>query len=132
MGGGINLKSIKTKLIICFSTIILLSSIILGLTSIIISSTAFTEEAEKSLVQLSMEGARVTESRIETQIKSLETIAGMEDIQSMDWELQRKVLQRQVKRTNFLDIGIVHLDGTAYYPDGTISQLGDREYVIKV
>lgn len=129
--GGIKLRSIKTKLVVYFSILILLTSIVIGVTSMITSSAALTEEAEKALIQLSMEGARVTESRIETQMKTLETIADMSDIQSMDWGLQRPILERQVKNSNFLDIGVVHLDGSVYYSDGSSSQLGDRDYVQK-
>ncbi len=125
------MKSIKTKLIIYFSILILLSSIVIGCISMIYSSTTLTKEAEKSLMSLSVEGSRVTESRIETQIRTLEIIAGEADIQSMDWEVQRTALQKQVKMTNFLDIGVVYLDGTTYYSDGATSQLGDREYVKK-
>ncbi|WIF95205.1 hypothetical protein [Caminicella sporogenes] len=49
----------------------------------------------------------------------------------MDWELQRSVLQRQIKKTNFFALGIVYPDGTVYYNDGIISNLGNREYVKK-
>lgn len=125
------MKSIKTKLITYFSILILLSSFSVGIVSVYRAGQSLTKEAEKSLESLSFEAARLTNSRIETQKKTLEMISLRADIQSMDWEIQKPILQRQVENTDFLDLAIVQLDGTAYYSGGNISQLGDREYVQK-
>lgn len=125
------MKSIKTKLVVYFSILILLSSITLGFISIQRASNSLTKEAEKSLGSLAFEAARLTKSRIETQKMSLEMLALREDIQSMDWQIQQPVLQGQLKKTNYLAIAVVHPDGTANYSDGTTNQLGDREYVKK-
>ncbi|WP_186429477.1 methyl-accepting chemotaxis protein [Clostridium sp. BSD9I1] len=126
-----NSKSIKTKMIVCFSILILFSSISLGVISIVRASNSLTVEAEKSLLSLSKEGSKVIQSRIEVQKKALEMIALRSDIQGMDWKIQQPILKRQVQRANFLDIAIVGLDGTAHYSNGTTSKLGDRDYVKK-
>lgn len=123
------MKSIKTKLIVYFSVLILLSSSILGIFLLNRARVALTNEVEKSLIALAEEGARVTESRIETQKTLLETIAVREEIQSMNWSMQRPVLQSQVERTNFLEMGIIDLNGNVVYSDGSTGQLGDRDYV---
>lgn len=128
---GINIKSIKVKLVVYFSILILVSSIANGLTSLQSASTSLIEAAEKSVALAAFEAARLTESRIETQEKTLEMIAFRHDIQTMDWEIQQPILQGQVARTNFLDIGIVDLDGTATYSDGSTAELGDRDYIKK-
>ncbi len=125
------IKSIKTKLVIYFSVLILLSSILLEMISTQNINIALTKEAEKSLVSLAAEGARVTESRSETQEQCLKTIALLDKIRSMDWKLQQPILQRQVEGLNFLDIAVVEPDGTARYSNGSTNQLGDREYVKK-
>jgi methyl-accepting chemotaxis protein len=125
------MKSIRTKLVIYFSMLILLSSITLGAVSLQRASETATNEAEHSLALLAVDAAKLTQSRLETQKKALEMIAGRADIQGMDWEQQQPILQRQLKKTSFLDIAVVQLDGTAQYSDGSTSQLGDREYVKK-
>jgi len=79
------MKSLKTRLIFYFTIMILLSSLAVGLISIYYSSTSLTKEAEKSLFVMAKEGAALAESRIETEFKVLETIAGLEDVKSMDW-----------------------------------------------
>ncbi|SCG83979.1 methyl-accepting chemotaxis protein [Proteiniborus sp. DW1] len=127
----INFRSIKTKLVIIFSILILFSSIVIGMTSMVFSGTTLTKEAEKSLLALAVEGSKVTDSRIQTQLKALETLAGISDIQSMDWSLQKPILQGQLHRLNFYDIGVVQPDGTVSYTDGTTIKLGDAEYVKK-
>ncbi|PHV71432.1 methyl-accepting chemotaxis protein [Sporanaerobium hydrogeniformans] len=125
------MKSIKIKLVICFSILILVSTFSTGLVCIYRAGQSLTKEAEKSLESLSLEAAKFTSSQIEIQKKTLEMIALRDDIRSMDWKIQQPILQRQVKRTNFLDIAVVQIDGTTYYSDGTTTQLGDDEYVKK-
>nr|WP_074349823.1 methyl-accepting chemotaxis protein [Proteiniborus sp. DW1] len=126
---GLNFKSIKTKLIIVFSILILISSVVVGFASIVFSSRSLTREAEKSLLQLSTEGARVTYSRIATQIKTLETFAIIDDIKNMNWAMQRSLLLKQVSNTGFLDIGVVQANGTVNYSNGMTSQIGDEDYI---
>lgn len=125
------MKSIKTKLVISFSLLVLLSSLALGMVSLMRASDALTEEAEKALASLAFEAGRITDSRLETQLLSLELLALNEEMQTMDWEKQQPLLQRQVAITNFMDIGVVQLDGTVYYSNGSTAQLGDRGYIQK-
>lgn len=127
----IKLRGIKSTLVLCFSTLILVSSIVLGYTSVQKSSDVVTSEAEKSLTSLTSEATKFTQSRIELQMRSLEMISFMQGINSMDWNKQQSILIEQLKNTSFMDIAVVKPDGNAYYSDGTISQLGDREYVVK-
>jgi methyl-accepting chemotaxis protein len=126
-----NLKSIKTKLVVYFSILILLSSISLGIITLKETDDSLTKEAEKSLISLATEGARVTESRTETQEQGLKTLVLLDKIKSMDWKLQQPILQRQLEGSNFLDFAVVEPDGTAHYSNGSTNQLGDRAYIKK-
>ncbi|MGF7186793.1 methyl-accepting chemotaxis protein [Desulfitispora alkaliphila] len=110
------------------SLLILISSISIGYSSLQRASMSLVEEAEITLELLTSEGARLTESRIETQQRTLEMIAGRVDIENMDWEEQQPVLQAQVERTNFQALGVVNLNGRAQFHDGTTAEIGDREY----
>ncbi|AGA70677.1 methyl-accepting chemotaxis protein [Desulfitobacterium dichloroeliminans LMG P-21439] len=125
------MKSIRTRLVVYFTILVLISSMALGAVSVLTASDALTKEAEKTLGSLASEAAKLTESRLETQKIALEMIALRNDIVSMDWQVQQPILQRQVDRTSFLDIGVVQLDGSVNYSDGSTSNLGDREYVKK-
>jgi methyl-accepting chemotaxis protein len=125
------MKSIKTKLILYFSTVMLFASLIIGVVSIWEAGQAITDEVERALDLLADEGTRLAESRIETQSVILEMLADRDSIRSMDWELQQPVLKEQAQRTDFLDLAIVDMNGRAHYSDGTVSELGDREYIKK-
>ncbi len=125
------MKSIKTKLILNFSVLILLASILLGIISIESSSKSLTGEGERALASLSAEDAKLTESRVDILKRTLEIIALNEVIQSMDWTNQESLLKSMVSSTDFLDIAIVGMDGTAKYTDGTTSNLADRDYIQK-
>lgn len=127
----IRINGIKGKLIACFTILVLVSCLTLGYISIQTSSKVVTSEAEKTLSSLTVDASKLTESRIDTQIKTLEMVSLSHNMDSMSWDIQQPILLKQVKNTNFLDIAVVQPDGTAYYSDGTISQLGDREYVRK-
>jgi len=127
----IRIRGLKGKLILNFSILILLSSIALGYISIQKSSEIVTKESEEALGLLTIDASKLTESRIETQLKTLEIISKIHNIDTMNWEIQQPILQEQVKNTNFLDLAIVLSDGTAYYTDGTVSELADRDYVKK-
>lgn len=125
------MKSIKSKLVVYFSVLILLISASFGIISLVIISRTVTENAEASLVLLAEEGAKLTESRIETGIQSLETIAKISEIESMDYEQQKSIMEKQMIDSGFLALGVVGPDGTTNYHDGTTAELGDRSYVIK-
>jgi len=123
------MRSIKSKLIFCFSVVIAFSSAVLGIISVRIATSALARDTEKALFAMAADAARLTESRIKTQMRTLEMIAMRDDIQSMDWGTQKPVLQSLVSKTGFLDIGVLAPDGNVKYSDGSASQLGDSEYI---
>lgn len=127
----INTNSLGARLVIIFSVLILLCSFAIGYISVRTARLALTKEAESSLVGLAYEGAKYTNSIIDRQKATLEMIASLEEIKSMDWEQQQPFLIEQVSKVDFIDIAVVHKDGNAYYSDGTISELRDREYIQK-
>ncbi len=121
------MKSIKTKLILWFSILILISSSAIGIISILLSVNTVTEEAKKSLVSLSKEAANTTYSRMEKEIQVLETIASLDDIQAMDWKKQKTILNNQLKSTEFHDLGVMELDGKVKYSSGTTTQIQESD-----
>jgi methyl-accepting chemotaxis protein len=125
------MKSIKSTLIVYFSVIILVAALSIGFISIWNSANSLTKVSEQSLSSLAEEGAKLTASRLETQIRTLQMLAVDEEIQSMNWSIQQGILKERVKETDFMDIAVVDLNGNASYSDGSTSELADREYVQK-
>lgn len=125
------MKSLKTKLVVAFSLLILIITVLIGCISINNSYTSLKVEAQKSLKMLASEGAKVTESRMETLITTMELIAKRRELVTMGWEVDLSVLKEELLKTDFLDIGFVLPNGYTYYTDGTVRLMSDRPYVQK-
>ena len=124
-------KSIKTRLILSFSALVLLSSIILSIISFQVANYIITQEAKQSLTTMSYDAARLEESRLETQRRSLKTIAELQDIRSMDWENQQPVLRSMLANTDFIEMGVIQLNGTVNYSKGNSTQLEKSDPTLK-
>ena len=123
------MKSIKTKLIIAFSALVLMVTLCVGMISLYQSFQAIKVEANKSLELLAKEGAKVTESRMDAMMSMLSLLAKDKTIVNMDWEVDLSLLKEELGKTDFLDIGYVLPNGYTYYTDGTVRLMSDREYV---
>ena len=120
-------RSIRTTLIASFAIIILLASVVIGGISLMTARQSLIDTAQEAISLVAKESSELTSSRMETQRRTLEMIALREDIQTMDLDIQQSILQRQVSRTSFLDIGVMDLDGTVYYSSGDITQLPETD-----
>ncbi|MFA5536034.1 MAG: methyl-accepting chemotaxis protein [Bacillota bacterium] len=126
------MNSIRTRLITFFTILMVFSFATLGIMTIWRSSNALTEQAENTLMALAKEGAKFTAGRVDSLTTILRRITDTAQIKSMDYDTFMPVLQRQAAQGNeFLALAIVTSDGTAYYNDGSVAQLGDRDYVQK-
>lgn len=127
----LNLNSLGFKLIIFFSILILLLSSSIGVTILHRASNSTIAREEQYLASIAYEGAKLINSRVETQLGVLTTIAARDDIQTMDWEVQQPILQEEVDRTDFMDLAIVNMNGETLYASGETTNLADMVYVIR-
>jgi len=121
------MKSLKLKLIINFSIIIILSNIVIGIAALLVASSSLTKEAKSSLVTLARQGAFVTESRMKIQKRTLETLAALEEIQSMDFDIQKPILKTVLDSSGFADVGIMNTEGKVFYSSGLMLQLSEND-----
>lgn len=126
-----NIRSIKTKLIIYFSTLILLSSFAIGLISIVRTTDGMTVESQKMLSKLVEEDSKLIDSRLETQKRTLEMIATITEIRSMNWNAQLPFLKGQIQRTEFLKFGVLNLSGNVNFSDGNTIKLDADNALLK-
>lgn len=125
-------ESIRVKLILYFTMIVLLSSITLGVMSIKVASNIITKEAESTMITLANDAAKLEYSRLETQNKRLEAIAAIDEIRSMDGVLQQPILVNMLKETGFSELGVIHLDRTVVYSNNESIQLPESNPILKV
>ncbi|MDD4113399.1 MAG: methyl-accepting chemotaxis protein [Herbinix sp.] len=123
------MKSIKTKLIVVFTTMILSVVLINGLIFIRISQGTIKSEAEGSLQILASEGAKLVENRMKSILSTLNLIAKNKTIQDMGWEVDISILKEELEKTDFVDVGYVMPNGYTHYADGTVRLMIDREYI---
>ncbi len=123
------MKSIKTKLILSFLLLTFTITLAIGAISITSSYKSLKEEAEKSLQLLSVEGAKVTESRMDALMATLQIISMKKEIINMGYEVDLNVLKEELDKTDFLDIGYVLPNGYTHFTDGTVRLMSDRVYV---
>ncbi|MFH1153010.1 MAG: cache domain-containing protein, partial [Pseudomonadota bacterium] len=89
------------------------------------------DQLEETIQQMAGQGAMVIGKQLGCYLMAMELIACRNDIQTMDWEQQRPVLEQETRKLKFLGMGIVKPDGQAFYPDGSTASLGDRDYFQK-
>lgn len=127
---SINFRSIRTKLIVYFTGLILTSALILGLVSLQSASSSLKKEAEKSLTTLTNETSKTIASRIDTQIKSLELIALRGEINRMSWIEQQPVLSSLLSTTDFQSFAVIKPDGSVTYSNGTKATLDSTDPIM--
>jgi methyl-accepting chemotaxis protein len=123
------MKSIKTKLVL-FSTILVLSiTLLIGIIAISIGSNALQKEAQYSLLLLADESAKLTESRLDAMVAILTVISKKSELADMGWEVNLNLLSEELEKTDFIDLGYILPNGYTHYTDGTVRLMSDRAYV---
>lgn len=124
-------KSIKTRLIVSFIGLILISSIALGAIGIKIASNLLIEEAKTTISSLAEEAASLEESRLDNQRKTLEIIAAMNEIRGMDWQVQKEFLKNLISVSGFYQLGVMLMDGTVTYSNGNSMEYDQADPIFK-
>jgi len=117
------MKSIKAKLIVFFSVLIILSSVTMVVSSYFKAKEIMMDEAENNVASLAQQSAQYIASVMDGQRKIVETLANLNEIKSMDWSIQQPLLQRIVEADKLAGLAIVTPDGTMTRMDGTVVKL---------
>lgn len=124
------MKSIKTKLSVYFGVLIICVCLSLGIIAYYSSNYALANNAKEMLSSVSLESARVIESRIEADYNILETLSQREEIQDFSIPLEKKaeIMQKEAKRTGFTSIAFGDTNGDVYTMALAHIVLKDRPY----
>lgn len=122
-------RSIKVSLFISFSILIIISLVITSFVSLNYSKKALLEETDKGLVSIAYESSKLVANEVENVKNNLKLIADKDELRTMDWEIQKPLLDIIIAETDFEDISVVDLNGIAHYSDGTSIKMDDRDYV---
>lgn len=78
---------------------------------------------------MARDAAKLIDNQRDNYIQELERLAVQNEIESMDFSKQQPALIDALEKADFIDFGIVQLDGTTTSADGITVQLADRDYI---
>lgn len=129
----LQLKSIKTKLVLFFGGFLLLICAGLGLMSNISSTNALSSNINESISQMTRQAAKIIESRVDSVFNALEALAEIDFIKSDNLTLDEKLelLKNEVKRSGHLWMVIIDMEGNGKTTEGAIVNIADMDYFQK-
>lgn len=122
------MNSIRTKGMIFSLCVIFFAVFVLGFTSYSRFKAILRAEVDEAIVRVARESADHLSSYIDQFVEPLKGLSEDENIKSMDWNKQKEIIASQVNPA-YLNIAVVDIEGIAHYTDGSILNLGDREYI---
>lgn len=126
------MKSIKLRLIVTFSIIILIITGILGIVSISIVSNDLLEDAHGDLKTIAKTEAKFIAAMNKEQISYIESLAQNPIVQDNTISVDEKVkfLEKEVQRTGYMDFAIADMNGksTILNSEGNILDVSEFEY----
>ena len=123
-------KSIATKFIIR----VVIFLVLLGLITSLESVTLLRKNSKKTTLHTmsarSVDIANHINEIFEQRFMQLRYIAGRTEIKSMDLTLQKATILEEIKKWDFRDIFVAHMDGNIYYPTADVvkDQSGEPFY----
>ena len=124
--------NLTKKIALLIGILITIISLSIGITATTLSSNTLLDQTEESMLVYATESAKVVEAELNRIMDVFAEVALRDAIVSMDWEQQKASLINDVKRLNYLDLGVVLPDGTTQYVStDDLAQLGDRDYIKK-
>lgn len=128
------MKSIKARLLLVFSALILISCLVLGYIAATLGSSAVKIEVENGLVTAVSEASRSVQVRLELQIALLETLAERRIIDDdTSWEDKLDLINKEASRLGFESFALTDVNGKAIKFDEAKTEVdvSDRAYFKK-
>ncbi len=127
------MKSIKIKIILAITILLLVVCVGFGISSYIISSNILISNVNTQLPQLAKQGSYAIEKSLAEQWTSLEVLASNDKIRDPNIQMNDKIkiMQEEAKRTGDINIAYADVDGNAIAPNGKSVSVKDRDYFKK-
>lgn len=120
-------NSIKAKILLFMSLIIIVLCSVLMFAAMSMSSGIIQEEVETSLLALAQEGAKQIEYFIEGHLNRLEAVAARVE-EKDQWDEQLPVLLQEVESQGHLQAGLADTQGLIRLTNGEEHDIQDRHY----
>lgn len=127
-----NMKSIRVNLIFYVSSLVIVSSAILGFLALNIARETVIGEAKKTLATLATSLAEVAEKTLENQRSSVEMFTKIKEINNMVWTEQKPILKDVVMEKGFTELGVLNPDGKLYYTSGRTIEMHLEDPIMRI
>ncbi len=129
------MKSIKNKLIVTFTVLLGITSLVLGFVSIGYGSKAVRAEAERGIELGIASAARLLRSQLDEQLFYMEAIAAQDIIldNNMAWEDKVAYFEGEANRSGYISFAFADQNGQSinFDAEGTKADVSDRPYFIE-
>ncbi|AGF56622.1 methyl-accepting chemotaxis protein [Clostridium saccharoperbutylacetonicum] len=125
------IKSIKSKLIILISILLLVVSTGLGIISYIDASNALVSNIEKTLPQIATQASNTVQAYLDNQLNSMEVTAKVASLSNDSQDKLMTILKAEAKRNGSLKMGYADANGNITYTDGSQGNIKDTNYFKK-
>lgn len=124
------MKSLKSKLMVLFGSLVCVVCIGLGIISFINSSNALKSNLNNTMPRIAEQTASNIQSKLEGELNTLEAIAARSDIKDPNNSIENKIstLTDEAKRIGSISMGIVDINGNSILTDGSKSNFNERSY----
>ena len=124
-------KSIKSKLIILISILLLVVSTGFGIISYIDASNALVSNVEKTLPQIAIQASNTVQANLDNQLNSLEVTAKIALLNNDTPDKLMTILKAEVKRNGSIKIGYADANGNITYTNDEQTNIKDTTYFKK-
>ncbi|NMA86625.1 MAG: methyl-accepting chemotaxis protein [Tissierellia bacterium] len=110
--------------------IIVLISIIMATLSYSFFKKSIYASSDELLVNKAIDAANLADERIKRYVLNIESVAKYQKIKDPDVDLNIKlgVLKEEMERLDYIDMGIIDLEGNVVFSDGKSINVSDRDY----
>ncbi len=126
-------KSLTTKIAISFGLLILVICVGYGFLSYALAADTLEKETEYSLQSISQQGGKIVQSRIETELNLLETLAETRSINdpNIPWAEKLNILNAEIMTYGHIRMGIAGTDGKMQTTDLSSVDIKESLYFTK-
>ena len=115
-------SSVGNRILAVIIALVIIVSSLLTITSIVSFANSLEENTFKNLIERAEDASLSVSKEIDVRIDQLEYIAGLEDIQSMDWSKQYPRLVKEAELWGFEHIFIMDPNGIGYYAESNTTK----------
>ena len=121
-------SSLALKIVVRISLLVVLTCSTLSAGVLYFYRTSQEQQVTKSMERSGRDAGKLVDMKIASLISQVETVAQRDDVRSMDWRVQKPVLQREAERLGFSRFQVGDTSGQFRTTTGVSLYAGGEKY----